>query len=111
MSSVPSPRRIGWPAKLAGDKGYSYETIREYLDGYGIEAVIPRRSNQPRPKGERFDKKTYRKRSRIECAVGSLKECRRLGTRYEKLAVNFVAFAKLGFMLKYLRVLDPSDRA
>ena len=40
-----------------------------------------------------------------------MKECRRLGTRYEKLALNFVAFMKLAFVLKYLRVLDPSDRA
>ena len=87
------------------------QTVRDFLEGRGIEPVIPRRSNQPRPCGERFDKKTYRKRSRIECAVGWLKECRRLGTRYEKLAVNFVAFAHLAFMLKYLRILDPSDRA
>jgi transposase len=111
MCTVPRPRRIGWPVKLAGDKGYSYESVRSFLENCGTEAVIPRRSNQPRPKGERFDKRTYRKRSRIECAVGWLKECRRLGTRYEKLAVNFIAFAQLAFMLKYLRVLDPSDTA
>jgi len=40
-----------------------------------------------------------------------LKECRRLGTRYDKLALNFLAFNKLAIMLKYLRVLDPSDTA
>ena len=74
--------------------------------------VMPRaKSDQPRPAGEPFDKKAYRKRSRVECAVGWLKECRRLGTRYEKLALNFLAFAKLAFVLKYLRVLDSSDRA
>jgi len=111
MCSVPRPRRIGWPGKVAGDKGYSYQTVRDFLEGRGIEAVIPRRSNQKTPEGETFDKTTYRKRSRIECAVGWLKECRRLGTRYEKLAGNFLAFAKLAFMLKYLRILDPSDRA
>jgi len=111
MCSVPRPRRIDWPAKVAGDKGYSYETVRSFLEGCGIEPVIPYRSNQTRPKGKRFDKKTYRKRSRIECAVGWLKECRRLGTRYEKLAVSFLAFAKLAFILKYLRILDPSDGA
>jgi transposase len=111
MCSVPRPRRVGWPVQVAGDKGYSYDTVRDFLEGRGIEPVIPRRSNQTRPQGERFDKKTYRKRSRIECAVGWLKECRRLGTRYEKLAISFLAFAKLAFMLKYLRILDPSDRA
>jgi transposase len=111
LHSVRRPRRIGWPSKVAGDKGYSYPTVRQFLAGCGIEAVIPRKSNQPRPKREPFDKKTYRKRSRIECAVGWLKECRRVGTRYDKLALNFLAFTKLATMLKYLRVLDPSDRA
>lgn len=111
LHAVRRPRHIGWPGKVAGDKGYSYETVRRFLASCGIEAVIPRKSNQPRPRGERFDKNTYRKRSRIECAVGGLKECRRLGTRYDKLALNFLAFTKLAIMLKYLRVLDPSDRA
>lgn len=107
---MPCPRRIGRPLQIAGDKGYSYATVRDFIEGRGIEAVIPRKSNQTMPEGEVFDKKTYRKRSRIECAVGWLKECRRLGTRYEKLAGNFIAFAKVAFMLKYLRILDPSDR-
>jgi len=111
MHTVRRPRHIGWPLQLAGDKGYSYDHIRQFLDDCGIEAVIPRKSNQPMPDGERFDKRTYRKRSRIECAVGWLKECRRLGTRYDKLALNFLAFTKLAIMLKYLRLLDPSDRA
>lgn len=76
----------------------------------GIEPVIPRRSNQPAPQGEHFDRNTYRKRCRIEQAVGWLKECRRLGTRYDKLGLNFLAFVKLGIMMRYLRKLDPSDR-
>ena len=111
IHAVHRPGDVGWPIQLAGDKGYSYDHIRQFLHSCGIEPVIPRKSNQPRPEGERFDRKTYRKRSRIECAVGWLKESRRLGTRYEKLAVNFVAFAKLAFMRKYLMLLDPSDRA
>ena len=111
MHAVHRPRRIGWPLKLAGDKGYSYDSIRQFLDDCGIEPVIPRRENQARPKHERFDKKAYRRRCRVEQAVGWLKECRRLGTRYEKLALNFLAFVKLGIMLRYLRLLNPSDTA
>jgi transposase len=111
MHGVRRPRHIGWPGKLAGDKGYSYDSIREFLKDCGIEPVIPRKKNQTRPKYERFDKKTYRKRGRIEHSVGWLKECRRLGTRYEKLGLNFLAFVKLGIILKYLRVLLLSDRA
>ena len=111
MHAVRRPRRIGWPAQLGGDKGYSYDSLRAFLLACGIEPVIPRRDDQPRPKHERFDKRAYRKRCRIEHAVGWLKECRRLGTRYEKLALSFLAFAKLGIISRYLRAIDPSDRA
>jgi hypothetical protein len=47
----------------------------------------------------------------VEQAVGWLKECLRPGTRYEKPGLNFLAFLQLGIMLRYLRVLDPSDKA
>ena len=43
--------------------------------------------------------------------VGWYKECRRLGTRYEKLAVNYVAFWMVAMMEKDLRLLGFSDRA
>ena len=33
----------------------------------------------------------YKRRNIIERVVGWYKECRRLGTRYEKLAVNYIA--------------------
>jgi transposase len=111
MHAVKRPRHIGWPDQIAGDKGYSYPVVRAFLADCGIDAVIPHKSNQPRPRGERFDKPTYRKRARIECAISWLKENRRLGTRYDKLALNFLAFTKLAIMLKYLRVLVPSDTA
>jgi transposase len=51
--------------------------------------VIPTRSNQPRE--ERFDKAAYRRRNIVERVVGWYKEYRSLGTRHEKLAVNYVA--------------------
>jgi transposase len=110
MHAVRRPRRVGWPRRLAGDRGYSFDGVRDFLHGCGIEPVIPRRRNQPCPKHERFDRRSYRKRCRVEQAVGWLKAYRRLGTRYEKLALNFLAFVKLGIVLRYLRILSPSDR-
>lgn len=47
----------------------------------------------------------------IERGVGWLKECRGVATRYEKLAVNFLAMVKLAMIQRYLRLLVPSDRA
>jgi len=97
------------PHALAGDKGYSYPTIRRYLRRRGIRPVIPTRSNQrPNP---RFDRPTYRRRSIIECVVGWLKECRRLATRFDKLAVNFLAMVHLAMLQRCLRLLLSSNRA
>jgi transposase len=97
--------------KTAGDKGYSYPRIRAWLEARTIEAVIPQRSDQIKIEGKlRLDRRTYKKRSIVECCVGWLKECRRVGTRFDKLAVNFMAFVKLAIIQRYLRLLDPSDR-
>src|SRR5438105_15047470 len=86
------PRRAGrqrWPLRVAGDKGYSYQGIREWLQRHHIGAVIPTRKDQPRD--DTFDRKAYRRCCRIEQVIGWYKECRALGTRYDKLAVNYVA--------------------
>jgi transposase len=104
MARVALPRRLGrkrWPAKLAGDKGYSYQRLRRWLKRRQVQDVIPTRKDQPRQ--ENFDKDSYRQRNIVERAIGWLKECRRLGTRYEKLAVNFVAFWIVGLIGKLLR--------
>jgi len=58
-----------------------------------------------------LDKDAYRRRSAIECCIDWLEECRRIGTRFEKLAFNFLAMLKLAVIRRYLRVLDISDRA
>lgn len=111
MNHVLVPRQRGrrcWPDRLAADKGYSYQHIRRWLKQHGIKGVIPTRSNQPRD--DSFDKACYRQRNIIERVVGWFKECRRLGTRYEKLAVNFVAFWMVAMIEKMLR-LGLSDRA
>ena len=113
MTAVRIGRRSR-PKRVAGDKGYSYPRIRRWLRRHRIEAVIPQRSDQlaqQRGRPLTFDKDAYRRRSVIECCIGWLKECRRIGTRFEKLALNFLAMIKLAIIRRYLRVLDLSDRA
>jgi transposase len=94
-----------WPRRLAGDKGYSYPRIRRWCRRRQIAGVIPTRSNQPRD--EQFDKETYKERHIVEQVVGWYKEYRALGTRYEKLAVNYVALWLVAIMDKALRWLFP----
>lgn len=95
-----------WPRWLAGDKGYSYPTIRQWLEQHKIAGVIPRRSDQMVRDGHPpFDRDTYRRRNVVERCIGWLKECRRIATRYEKLAVSFVAMVNLAMIQRYLRIL------
>ena len=95
------------PYAVAGDKAYSYPRIRRWVSKRGIEAVIPSRSNQPKAK---LNKRKYRRRNVVERCIGWLKCCRRIATRYEKLATHFLAMVKLAMIQRCLRVLDPSDR-
>jgi transposase len=112
---IPGPlgRPRSRPERVAGDKAYSVEWIRTWLRRHAIGAVIPQRSDQAdRHRGRplAFDRQAYRRRSIIECCVGWLKECRRIATRFEKLAVNFLAMAKVAIVQRILRILF-SDRA
>lgn len=115
MERVRPPRWMGWPLAVAGDKGYSYPHIRGWLEDRVIEDVIPQRSDQVAYEGKRrLDRRAYKKRARVEQCVGWLKENRRVGTRYDKLATSFHAFVNLAIIRRYLRALapdDPSDRA
>ena len=102
-------RRRRRPRRLAGDKGYSYARIRRYLRRRGIKAVIPTRKDQRR--NPSFDRETYRRRNVVERCMSWLKENRRIGTRHEKLAVNFLAMAKLAMIRRCFRILESPDTA
>lgn len=95
------------PRKLAGDKGYSVQRLRDWLSKQRIEPVIPHKDNETArhdPK-VRFDREAYRGRAVVEQCVGWLKEYRRVGTRFEKLAVNYHGMLQLAMIRRYLRLL------
>jgi transposase len=106
LEGIAVPQRVGRPRKrprrVAGDKGYSYPRVRDWLRAHGICPVIPYRSDQSSGRNV-FDEVTYRRRSVIEQCVGWLKECRRIGTRFEKLAISFLAMLKLAIIERYLK--------
>ncbi len=95
------------PDAVAGDKGYSYPRIRAWLSRRGIEAVIPSRSNQPKV---RISKRKYRRRNVVERCIGWLKWCRRVATRYEKLAESYLGMVRLAMIQRCNRLLELSDR-
>ena len=88
------------PKKVAADKGFSSKENRRELRKRGITPVIAYKSNE-RGASRPFDRETYKKRNTIERLIGHLKECRRVATRYEKLAVRYHAFLKIA-CIRYL---------
>jgi len=104
-------RQERWPEQLAGDKGYSIPRIRAWLAERGIGDVVARRCDQRTLCDAPFDGETYRRRNWVERCVGWFKECRRIATRFEKLAVNYLAMLKLAMIERYLRLITgPSGR-
>ena len=77
-----------------------------------IKQVIPQRGDQIAREGKRqFSGRAYKRRARVEQCVGWLKDNRRVGTRYNKLAVGLLGFVNLAIICRYLRLLariDPS---
>jgi transposase len=82
-------RRAKTPKRLLGDKAYDSADLRAALERAGARPVIPNRCNRIEPFP--FDKRLYKLRWRIEAAFNRLKDFRRIATRYDKLARNYLA--------------------
>jgi transposase len=111
VNAVRIPQPFGRPRtrpfRLAGDKGYDIPRIRQWLRRHSITAIIPEKHKPHGRKPGRpfqFDRDTYRRRNVIERSIGWLKHARRIATRFEKLAVNFLAMLKLAMIQRYFKI-------
>jgi transposase len=88
------------------------QRVRDWLIDNKIKPVIPHKENEKARRDGRvkFDREAYRGRAVVEQCVGWLKEFRRIGTRFEKLAVHFHGMLQLAMIRRYLKLLF-SDRA
>jgi transposase len=82
-------RRVKPPKRMLGDKAYDSAEFRENLEERGTKPVIPNRCSRKRPFS--FSKRLYKLRWRIESAFNRLKDFRRIATRYDRLARNYLA--------------------
>jgi len=90
---------------MAGDKGYRARWIDEYLLDLGILPVIPSKRNEDRhARPVAFDRNAYRDRNIVERLIGWLKESRRVFSRFEKTATNYLGMIKMAFIRRYLRL-------
>ena len=84
---------------LLADKGYDANALRKRLRQSAIVPVIPGRSNRKRV--IRYDKLRYKSRHLIENAFCRLKDFRRVATRYDKLARNFLSAVALATLVAF----------
>jgi len=84
---------------LLADKAYDADHYRARLKQLRIQPVIPNKINRKQPYA--FDQKRYRHRNVIERMFGRLKDFRRIATRYDKNANNFMAALCLAALICY----------
>jgi transposase len=78
---------------VVADKAYGSRLIRQRIAEQGALAVIPSKSNARKPIPH--DANLYRRRNIVERFFCTMKDMRRLATRYEKLSDNFLAMVHI----------------
>jgi putative transposase len=87
-------------AAVLADKGYDSDANRAAIIAAGAEPYIPPRKN--RKEAVMYDRHLYRERNAVERFFGRIKQHRRVATRYDKKAANFLGFvwvASIAIML------------
>lgn len=92
-------RMAGRMKRLIADKGYDANHLRKRLKQEGVTPVIPGRRNRKRP--IRHEEKRDKERWRIEAAFCRLKDFRRVATRYDKLAANFLSAVAIAAIIAF----------
>ena len=84
------------PEFVIGDKGYDSDPLRKKIRSIGAKPVIPsRRTHRIR----RHDRQRYKLRNVVERFISRLKHCRRVATRYDKLAATFLGFVQFASII------------
>ena len=87
--AVPLLTAVDKPKRLLADKAYDADSFRCWLKRRKIKAVIPSTATRPTPYP--LDQKTYRRRNVIERMFCKLKNWRRIATRYDRHAQNYLS--------------------
>jgi transposase len=93
------------PKRMIGDKAYDSDRLDERLrQEQGVELSAPNRRKRRRTQDGR-PLRRYLRRWKVERLFAWLKNYRRLSSRWERRAVNFLGMVQLGCMLILLRHL------
>lgn len=92
----------GLPAKVVmADAAYDADHFRQAVQDAGAIAVIP--NNPSRARKHAFDKHLYAQRHLVECCFSKLKQFRRVATRFEKTARNYLAIVTIAAIVLWIR--------
>ena len=92
----------GLPADVVmADTAYDADYLRQAIAAKGAIAVIP--NNPSRAQKHPLDQHLYAQRHLVECCFSKLKQFRRVATRFEKTARNYLAIITLAAIVLWLR--------
>lgn len=83
------------------DRAYDSDAVVAAARRRGAKAVIPSKANRKVPRD--YGKHLYKERKKVEWFIGLLKQYRRVATRYEKTARNFLGFVHVASIMVLLR--------
>jgi transposase len=85
---------------VIADKAFDSDALVESIEARGAEAVIPPKKNRRCPR--EYDKQLYKERNLAERFINRIKQYRRVATRYEKTARNFLGFVHVAAIMVLL---------
>ena len=89
------------PRRVLADKAYDSNSLRQIIADMDAEAVIP--CNPTRKALIPYDFEAYKARNLIERCFNRLKHFRRVATRYDRRAANFLSFVLIAAALLWMR--------
>ena len=90
-----------FPDYVIADKGYDADKFILLLRKKDIQVVIPTMIN--RKIQREIDTDLYKERHLIECCIGKLEHFRRVFSRFDKLAKNYLSFVQFASTIVWLR--------
>ena len=85
---------------VIADKGYDGDDFVAVIEKVGAAAVIPPKRNRNFKRA--YDKHIYKERNLAERFINRIKQNRRVATRYEKTARNFLGFVHVAAIMVLL---------
>ncbi len=99
----------GLPAArdVVADRGYDARAIIEMIEATGARGHIP--TQRDRKQQRSVDRQLYRQRNLVERFFNKLKHFRRIATRFDKLARNYLAAVLLASIRIRLRAYESTS--